>query len=475
MINSFLVGHRARALWISLRSSLWFTPGVIVGFCILAALVLVEFSARIDAKALEKLPRLFGAGASGSREMLATIAGSVITVAGVTFSITIVALAQASTQYTPRVLRTFMSDRASQVVLGSFIGIFAYCLVVLRTIRGGDEGSFIPSVAVLGGFALALVAVGMLIFYIHHIASSLQASVILERVRRTTEVAIRDLYPDALCDDVDDDGEAIAARTDAGERGAAWRPIPSRATGYLQSVDMEGLVALARERDIVLCMECAVGDFVVAGNPIARNLDTEGTKDPNQERGDDMAADLGAQYTISAHRTVEQDPAFGILQIVDIALKALSPGINDSTTAVTCVDHLSALLACVGQRRIGPRVRCEGGSLRAIEAGPTYSDLVALSLNDIRRNAERNIRVLTRLLEAIAVASRAVTNPARRQVLERQLDLIAEAAERSLPAPGDRVTMARRIASVRRDMASRPVTSGEPADVRLAARRGVTR
>jgi uncharacterized membrane protein len=155
---------KARQLWASLRGSLWFIPGTIVAAAIVLAIGLIELSARVDAATYQRMPRLFGAGADGARGMLSTIAGSVITVAGVTFSLTIAALVQASSQYTPRVLRTFMGDRPSQVVLGTFVGIFAYCLVVLRTIRGGDEGAFVPPFAVLGGFLLALVGVGVLVF-----------------------------------------------------------------------------------------------------------------------------------------------------------------------------------------------------------------------------------------------------------------------------------------------------------------------
>ena len=135
---------RARRVWITLSSSLWFIPATLVTLALVLAATLVQLSAGVDAAALDRWPRIFGAGADGARGVLSTIAGSMITVAGVTFSITIAALALASAQYTPRVLRTFMADRANQLVLGVFVGIFAYCLVVLRTIRGGDEGALFP-------------------------------------------------------------------------------------------------------------------------------------------------------------------------------------------------------------------------------------------------------------------------------------------------------------------------------------------
>ena len=440
------LAHRARSLWIALTSSLWFIPSTMVAASVLLAVALVEVSANVDAEVLAGVPRLFGAGAAGSRDMLSTIAGSVITVAGVTFSITIAALALASAQYTPRVLRTFMGDRANQVVLGTFVGVYTYCLVVLRTIRGGDEGTFIPSIAVLGGFLLALVSVGVLIFFIHHIASALQASTILDRVRHATEDAIAELFPDEVGDAVDEDADAAeAARLGA---DMLWQIIPTRRTGYVQSVDADGLMELAREQGIVLRMERAVGGFVTAGMPLLTVAAVSRGRHDRSPHGGSVTEDLvdaaNTLFTINAHRTVEQDAAFGILQISDIALKALSPGINDTTTAVTCVDHLGALLARLAGRRIAPRARGEGDHLRVIATGPTFAGLVSLALDDIRRNAESNVTVLGRLFDAIETTSRFTRNPARRRVLAAQVDLLAEAIERSVRAPSDRASLAAR-------------------------------
>ena len=450
--------HRARSLRIALTSSLWFIPSAMVGASLLLAIALVELSSRIDDEALARVPRLFGAGAAGSRDMLSTIAGSVITVAGVTFSITIAALALASGQYTPRVLRTFMADRANQIVLGTFVGVYAYCLVVLRTIRGGDEGTFIPSIAVLAGFLLALVSVGVLIFFIHHIASALQVSTILDRVRHATERSIDDLFPDAVGDAVDEDTEmAMAAQA---EPDIAWVGIPARRTGYLQSVDTEGLLSFSRDQRVIVRMEHAVGEFVTAGIPLVSVARPSG---PNAAhaflpRGvpEDVAGAANSLFTINAHRTVEQDAAFGLLQISDIALKALSPGINDTTTAVSCVDHLGALLACVAQRRIASRTRGDGSDLRVIARGPTFAGLVSLALDDVRRNAKGNVTVLARLFDAIERTSRFARNPGRKRVLATQVDLLVEVVERTVEAPSDQALLNGRAQAARVLLATPP-------------------
>ena len=445
------LGHRARSLWLALTSSLWFIPSTIVAVAVVLAVVLVELSALIGAEALEKVPRLFGAGAAGSRDMLSTIAGSVITVAGVTFSITIAALAQSSAQYTPRVLRTFMGDRANQVVLGTFVGVYTYCLVVLRTIRGGDEGAFVPSIAVLGGFLLALVSVGVLIFFIHHIAAALQASTILERVRRATEDAIGDLFPDEMGDAVDEEADALAERR--AEAAFEWSPVGAERTGYIQDVDSGGLLEFARDRNLVIRMDRAVGEFVTVGAPIVHVAPSRDTsaRQPMRTSADagEIARDIDSLFTINAHRTVEQDASFGLLQISDIALKALSPGINDTTTAVTCVDHIGALLARLAQRRIAPRLRGDGSELEVIALGPTFPSLVSLGLDDVRRNAEGNVVVLGRLLDAIETAASFARNPGRRRVLAAQVDLLGEAVERSVRAPSDREALVARVRAAR--------------------------
>ena len=174
--------NKFKQLWSTLRSSFWFLPSLIVLGSIVFAVVLIEADSAGSDRWLAQWPRLFGAGAEGARGMMSTIAGSMMTVVGVTFSMILVVLALASSQYTSRILRNFMRSRVTQVVLGIFAGIFTYCLIVLRTIRGGDEGAFVPSLAVFFGFVLALGGVVALMFFIHHIASSIQASSIIASV-----------------------------------------------------------------------------------------------------------------------------------------------------------------------------------------------------------------------------------------------------------------------------------------------------
>jgi uncharacterized membrane protein len=415
-------------LWHQLRASLWFVPGALVVMAVGLAIALIEVDARIDRGFFESWPRLFGVGAAGSRGMLATVAGSMITVAGVVFSITLVALSLASSQYSSRVLRNFMTDRTNQTVLGVFVGIFAYCLVVLRTIREGETSEFVPSLAVLGGVVLAFVGIGFFIYFIHHIATLIQASHILARISAEAIRRVDHLFPEGVGEESEQDTDVQALRTDAGRQ---WRPVPACRTGYIQRVDGETLLAVACEAKAIVRMDHRIGDFVIEGIPIASMLTADAPDVKLVQR-------LAAAYAIDQQRTTDQDLAYGIRQIVDVALKALSPGINDTTTGVTSLDYLTAIMVRLSRRTIDSPWRFDKGELRVITRGPTFAELVALSFNQIRQNAGSNVAVLSRLLGAIEQLEGCTQSPARRQVLWRQAQALDEAVLRTIPGMHDR-------------------------------------
>ena len=329
---------KLRQILSNLRASFWFLPSLIVLVSIILAIALIEADTAGGDRWLSQWPRLFGAGAEGSRQMLSTLAGSMMTVLGVTFSMTLVALTLASSQYTSRILRIFMRSRITQTTLGVFAGTFTYCLIVLRTIRSGSVVEFIPGLAVFFAFVLALGSVGVLIFFIHHIASSIQASSIIASVARETYSAIDRLFPGEKEQGVgegEDENEEQLLRL-LNEK--TWCAVPAEESGYIQSVDSDALLRLARDKKTILRMEHGIGDFVVQKTALASLALEEA---PDKE----TVAAINAAYSVGIHRTVDQDPAFGIRQIEDIALKALSPGVNDTSTAVMCLDHLTAILA----------------------------------------------------------------------------------------------------------------------------------
>jgi uncharacterized membrane protein len=430
---------KLRHYWQQVRSSFWFVPAAIVLGAVVLATVLIAVDATVDLNVVERWPLFFGAGAAGARGLLGAVAGSMITVAGVVFSITLVALSLTSSQYTPRVIRIFMRDRLNQVALGVFVGIFAYCLVVLRAIRGGDEGGFVPSLAVMAGLILAFVGIAFLILFIHHIAVSIQASSIIATTARETIAAVDHLFPKELGEDGDEEADGSRWMSLANQ---PWFDVPARKTGSIEDVDADALLDAARKRSTILRMERGIGEFVIEGAPLVSVIDPGGLDD-------ETTAEINAAYAIGRQRMVETDAGFGIRQIVDIAMKALSPGINDTTTAVMCVDYLAAILVRLAARRIAVSPRLDQGKLRVIARGPSFESLVAEAFDQIRQNAAGNVAIMSRMLGALQTIASLTASPSRRRVLREHVQWIAELAERTIESPHDRARVESRLARVR--------------------------
>ena len=425
--------NKIRQTWGTVRDSLWFMPTLSVLMAVLLAILLIVVDSILGNELWLRWSLVFGAGAEGSRGMLSAIATSMITVAGVAFSITIVALAQTSTQYSSRILRKFMGDRTNQLVLGVFVAIYAYCLIVLRTIRSGDEGGFVPSLAVLMAIVLAFVGIGVLIYFIHHIARSLQASQILASVGEETVRAVATLFPEPLGASEE---EPPAGPTLASDKTLAWQPVPARHTGYIQWVDMHTLLTAVDEAGVVVRMDKGVGEFAIEGVPLLHLSQSLPADDPRIGR-------LQGAYVVGRQRTIDQDAAFGIRQIVDVALKALSPGINDSTTAIMCIDRLTSMLVSLATRQVESPYRYAQGELRLIVRGPTFASMVAESFDEIRRNAGGNVTVLAAIAYALETVAGAVEDPARQLVILEQVEALAEIVQRTVEAPNERAYLLR--------------------------------
>lgn len=407
-----------RQALVHLRSSLWFIPTLLIIGAVVLALSLVELDLRVDGDLRQWWPRVFAMEAEGARTMLSAIASSMATIAGVTFSITMVALTLASTQYSSRVLRNFMRDRANQVVLGVFVGIYIYCLIVIRTISS-NGGGLVPAVAVLTGLGLAVIAIGFFIFFIHHVSASIQASEIIAAITRETRDALGLLFPERLPGGEEQGDPSLG---DGGRR--SWHPIAARRFGYIQRVAPGELVQFAEELGGVVRMEVEVGAFVMPGQALVSIAVEKAPADSVQQRIDRL-------FSISSYRTVEQDPAFGIRQLVDIALKALSPSVNDTTTAVTCIEHLALLLAECACRCPTRIYRADDGKVRLMTMCPNFDRLVSLAFAQILENAEGNTEILIRVLQALTRIAERSTSKSRLATLERWADVVAQIGQRT--------------------------------------------
>lgn len=225
--------------------------------------------------------------------------------------------------------------------------------------------------------------------------------------------------------------------------------MPAETDGYIQNVDNEALLRLAQDRKTIVRMECGIGEFVVQNTALA-SLALEDP--PDQE----TIVALNASYSVGSHRTVDQDPAFGVRQIVDMALKALSPGVNDTSTAVICVDYLTAILARLASRKFPALRRYDGGELRVIAMAPTFEYLLTEAFDQIRRNAEGNVSVMSRMLGALDAIASLTDGPRRRLALREQVQRIVELADRTIDSAHDRARIEGRLMRVRKAIEAGP-------------------
>lgn len=415
--------HSVRGIWINLKSSLWFLPSLCIIAAIGLAVGLVEVDVRVGGGLAQAWPRFFGLSANGSRNILATIAQSVVTILGVSFSITIVALSLAANQYTSRVLRNFMRDRGNQTVLGSLVGIFVYCVIVLRTIHGGER-PFIPAISMMAALVLAVVAMGLFVYFIHHVATNIQVASIICSIATETRDAIHELFPQVVTED-----ESECEFTPEEERLLArmkWQAVPALETGYLQTVARAALVAFARKHQTVVRMECDVGNFVLETRPLV-SLGLEHA--PSLK----VVRQLNRLFTLEPYRSIDQDPAYGVRQMVDIAVKALSPAVNNPATAINCLDYLASVLSLLLTRQIPRRCQYEDGQLRLVGRRPSLELFVNLAFSEIRQNSGSQVAVVQSLLTALErVAQTRPLPPERLKLLRTHAQLTVQTAEQNI-------------------------------------------
>jgi uncharacterized membrane protein len=421
--------NKLRQFWTDLRASLWFVPGLMIFFSIGLALGLIEVDSQVKAEWFAGFPRLFGLGADGSRGMLTAIASSMLTVAALAFSLTLNSVTQASAQFTPRIFRNFMRDRSNQFVLGYFVSVFAYCLIVLRTIRGGDELKFVPSIAVMVGLVLALGGILVLIFFIHHIADSLQITTILDTITDETKKSIEKLFPEEIGDGATEDEKNQAWHA---ENVKSWTRVPANTPGYVQSVDADRLLEYAVANNILIRMRKGVGQFTGSGATVAEIAPGTETSKRQISIDDKKIEELTDLFSLDRYRTIEQDAGFGIRQIVDIALKALSPGVNDTTTAINCIDNLGEIVGDIARRRLPATVRSKDDVPRVLIAAPDFEDYVETAFDQIRLSGKGNMAIFLRLLETLMFVAECTAIGTRRNALRKQIDLIGEFAGKTL-------------------------------------------
>jgi uncharacterized membrane protein len=421
--------NKLTTFWHEVRDSLWFTPALLTLAGALLAVVMVEIDHREILPDADDLIWLHTGSADGAREVVSAIAAGLITVTGVVFSVTIVALQLASTQYTPRVLRNFTSDRPNQVVLGVFIGTFTYALLVLRVVRGDEPVAvetgdyFIPHLAVAVAVLLTLVSIGFLIFFINHLARSIQATHILERVKEETLQVMERRVPEQLGVPADDD---VDSATPAGQGTI----VAARGSGYIQAIDQEAVFKLPERSTFTVRLERDVGEFVLPGTTLA-------TVWPAVGDDGDAAGAIRESFVLGPERTPYMDVERGVIELVDIALKGLSPSVNDPTTATLSLDRLAEVLLAFAQHDVPGRVRRkEGNGCCLIVRRTEFDRLADVALDQIRHFGVGNPRFAMTMLNRLGELGRVL--PAdRKQPIARHAAAVLRDAHRRIDEPAD--------------------------------------
>lgn len=425
-----------------LRGSYWFVPALMTAGAALLSVLTLWFDAwHANGGTAEWVePVLYSGGPEGAREVLSIIAGSMITVAGVVFSITIVALALASNQFGPRLLSSFMSDRGNQVTLGTFLAGFVYCLLVLRKTRTGDVER-VPHLSVAVAVLLAVAGISVLIYFIHHVAERIQAPNLVASIAGELRRDADRLFPHAPALT---NARAVPVGDLPGDFDERSRPAEAQRSGFVTVVDLDRMLALARERDLVVRLEARPGRFVVRGTTLATVL-APGSAEA--ELDDGHLDEIASCVVVGGRRTALQDYLFPVSQLTEIASRSLSPGINDPNTAISCVQWLGSVLGeLAGEPFPSPYLADGDGRVRLVVAAPvTFDDLLDEAIVPVRQCADFHASVYVALMDALLGVARRTRMPERASAVRRHAAAVWEAAELGVKQSTDLDPIRRRL------------------------------
>ena len=417
-----------RWLWARLTGNYWFFPTLFAILAAALALGMVALDQAGMAEWLNEQEVIIPARPDGASNMLSVIASSMIGVAGTVFSITIAAVAYASGNYGPRLLTNFMQDRGNQLSLATFIGTFVYALIVLRAVRAENEATanakdaaatalpgFVPQLSLLVAFGLMALSVGVLVYFLNHIPDSIRINTVLRGIGQSLLDDIAELFP----------------QTGGGEEPRDRRegvPVRAESAGYIQFIDFDDLADAAEAQDCCLLLQVRTGDFIHAGMVLARVVDAE---------ADDRLADaVRDAVTVGSARTPEQDPQFLIDELVEIGLRALSPGINDPFTAITALHWLGAATAELARRDLRKGAAAgKAAEGRVIPLADDFAHYLARGFGVMRSAVATSRPAAMVMLDSLRHAAGAIDDEHRAGLLQREGERLLEQARLALDGP----------------------------------------
>ncbi|MEZ6184456.1 MAG: DUF2254 domain-containing protein [Planctomycetota bacterium] len=420
-----------------MRSSYWFVPALLSLGAVVAFVILALLDKNLDTDAITDIPGLGANHPDGARAVLQTIGSSMLGVAGVTFSITIAAVAFATSNYGPRILQQFMQDRGNQFTLGTFIATFLYCVLALRLVLdagpGEDAEAYVPQITLLGGLTFGLASLCVLIYFLHHVPASIDIGNVIARIGG--ELTERLGEAQGGYGGPASEGES-ATPAEPLEPGAA-HPLVAERSAYLQQVDRAQLVHLAAEHDLRIDLVVRPGDFVWPGALVARVV--PGGLPPRLEAG------IRGCLVWGSRRTPSQDPLFLADELVEIGARALSPGINDPFTCMSCVDWL---VSAAERFAASPRNTCgawcdDAGTIRVQVEALDFPELLERGLGSLRPYIAANLTATVHTLGILARLRVSLPRHAQRSAIDALArELLASAQERAVCGP-DRAQLAR--------------------------------
>ncbi len=418
-----------------LKDSLWYRPALMT----IAALILSLLTVQLDIYLFQhqeiELPWLFQGGAEGARGVLSAIAGTMMTVATTAFSVTLVALQLGSSQFSPRILRSFTGDTGNQLVLGIFIATFAYSLSVLRTVRSetNDFTGFVPTISVTVALLLAFAAIGSLIFFFHHATRTIQASVVIDRtfndshklVERTQKrhgAANRRVLPEVMT---------------LPEQYDRLVMVKSTGAGYLRDPNIDEAISIATANTLLLEFHVGVGDYLNPGVPLATIWSNTAENQSDRDDLVEIASRVRSCFEFGMERTLEFDSLFGLQQLTDISLLALSPGTNDPTTAHSVIDRVGTTLIEL-EDVSGRQVACvdDDGEIRLLYPIPSYEEFARLPFDQLRHYGAADPLIVIHALQTLNQVAGQVA-PANAGILKQLAMEFYDGADRSTWVPAD--------------------------------------
>lgn len=416
-------------IWSELKSSFWFLPVLIILGAIGAAVWTIYLDRVSGYEPAGAIRIVFTGSPASARSVLSTISSAMIGVAGTVFSITLVALTLASSQFGSRLLRNFMHERINQIVLGTYVSTYVYCLIVLNVVSDGGEFTFVPAYSVLAALIATVANIVLLIIYIHHIAVSIQSDKIISDIAESLSENIGQLFPEEMGEEPS--GDEVRDLESLKKSFGHKQPVTPSRNGYLRFINDAVLFKKATERDMLIVLKCRPGDYLIENMVVAEICCRE-------RISSEEIRDFQKTFITGKSRTPQQDPEFAIHQMVEIAARALSSGINDPYTAIACIDNLTATMCYLARAGFPSGFRHdEAGRLRIIADVLDFEGMLDAAFDQIRQYSKSSPSVIIRLMEALVTINEFANNHAYKEAIQRHARMVLRMAEKNIDEKND--------------------------------------